>query len=63
MFLLAETAKDKQKEKYLQKNMKIDNIYKAHEEFLDTVYGAASILPKQEWETKVATETKWFLKQ
>ena len=43
--------------------MKIDNIYRAHEEFLDTVYGAASILPKQEWETKVATETKWFLKQ
>ena len=43
--------------------MKIDNIYKAHDEFLDTIYGAASILPKQEWETKVATETKWFLKQ
>lgn len=63
MFLLAENAKDKQKEKYLQKNLKIDNIYRAHEDFLDIVYGAASLLKKEEWEIKVATEAKWFLKQ
>lgn len=48
--------------KYLIKNLKIENIYRMHENFIDLIFGIKSKVEKDIWLDIVSKEVKWILK-
>lgn len=43
-------------------NLKIENVYCMHENFVDTIFGNDSKIDRQPWIDHVAIEVPWILK-
>lgn len=62
VLLLKDFARNQQVSKYLNKNLKIENIYRMHENFIDTIYGQQSKVDREPWLEEVALQVPWILK-
>lgn len=54
VFILQDFAKNQERNDYLVKNLKVENVYRLHEDFIDMIYGLESHTAKDKWLEKVA---------
>lgn len=59
---LHQFAKDQEQNNWLAKNIKLANIYRMHENFIDIVFGVQSKVDKEIWLETVSSEVPWILK-
>lgn len=60
---LGELAHDRAQAAHLKQALKLENVYKMHEEFLDKAFGERSRLDKDVWLAKVASkECRWIFR-
>ncbi len=56
VFTLQDFARNQERNDYLVKNLKVENVYRLHEDFIDTIYGLESHTAKDKWLEKVAED-------
>jgi capsule polysaccharide export protein KpsE/RkpR len=54
VFILADFARNLERNDYLVKNLKVENVYRLHEDFIDAIYGLESHIEKEKWLEKVS---------
>lgn len=62
VLILKDFARNQQMSKYLNHNLKLKNVYRMHENFVDKIYGFESRLDREIWIEKVAKQVPWILK-
>ena len=55
-------ARNQERNNWLVENVKLANIYRMQEYFIDTVYGLESKIDKEPWLELVSTKVPWILK-